>query len=98
MRCKVNFVPTVRIIMPRRLRQSLDPSAFILRKSPEYIAFGAPKELDIGRGWSIIIITAVVRNHRGLADARRPGSTIQTRCPQAQWDPQSPSGRHHRSP
>ena len=97
MRCKVNFVHTVRTIMSHGIRET--PPAWLTnwRIIPTSSVLSANKELDISDEWNIIIFTANIRNLGDLADARRPGKTIQTRCPKAQWRAQSASGRRHRS-
>ena len=77
--------------MPHCLHQACRSPEFESIRCPEYSSSRTSKEVDIGAVWSIIIFTTVVQNCRGLADARRPGSTIETRYPKAQWDPQSPA-------
>src|SRR5260370_31433697 len=93
MRCKVNFVPSVRTIMPRRTSLASSPCEGNRGYSSEDIVGCAQKDVDIGREGSIIVFTVDIRNPGDLADARRPGSTIHTQCPNAQWEPQSASAR-----
>jgi hypothetical protein len=57
----------------------------------------AHNELDSHLEWSIISFTLDIQTLGDLADAQRPGNTIQTRCPETQWQPQSTSGRRYRS-
>src|SRR5262245_42853893 len=99
MTCKVNFVRTVRKTMPHCTRPACRSRPFFLATiTLRYIASWAQKGLDIESELDIIVFTAVVLHRKGLADARRSGSTIQTRRLKAQRDAQPASGRCDRSP
>jgi hypothetical protein len=96
MRCKVNVVLNVRIIMPCHVRSVSWLCGPLGQNNSVNTRTCAQKELDIGYTWNIIIFTVAI--WRNSVDGRRSGSPVQTRCFKAQWDFQSASGRRHRSP
>ena len=92
MMCKVNFVPTVKEIMPQ---QSL-PYARQWHVFAAMWATGAHKDLDRTSNVYIIIFTYQGRHSGDLVNAQQGGQKIQARCPQAARHAQSASERRDR--
>jgi hypothetical protein len=92
--CKVDFVPTVKEIMPQ---QSLANA----RRWHEFAIFGASgthKSLDRSPNRYIIIFTYRTRRSGDLVNAQQGSQKVQARCPQAARHAESTSERGDRSP
>jgi hypothetical protein len=91
--CKVDFVPTVKEIMPQRsLANGWRSHAFAIPG-----ATGTHKGLDRSPNMYIIIFTFRTRRSGDLVNAQQGGQKIQARCPQAARHAESTSERGDRS-
>ena len=92
--CKVDFVPTVKEIMPQR-------SLANVWRWHEFAIFGAigtNKGLDRPPNMYIIIFTFRTRRSGDLVNAQQGGQRVQARCHQAARHAESTSERGDRSP
>ena len=94
MTCKVDFVPTVKEIMPRQSLAITWPS----RIFDIYSAGGTHKSLDGSSNMYIITFTYKTRRSGDLLNAQQGGQKVQARCPQAARHAESTSERGDRSP
>jgi hypothetical protein len=92
--CKVDFVPTVKEIMPQRsLANGWCSHAFIMLG-----ATGMHEGLDRSPNMYIIIFTFRTRRSGDVVNAQHGGQKVQARCPQAARHAESTSERGDRSP
>ena len=92
--CKVDFVPTVKEIMPQ---QSL-ANSWWWHAFATLGASGTHKGLDRSSNRHIIIFTYRTRRSGDLVNAQQGGQKVQARCPQATRHVESASERCDRSP
>jgi hypothetical protein len=92
--CKVDFVPTVKEIMPHRsLANAWRWHIFAI-----FGATGTHKGLDGSPNMYIMIFTFKTRRSGDLVNAQQGGQKVQARCPQAARHAESTSERSDRSP
>jgi hypothetical protein len=94
MMCKVNFVPTVKEIMP----QQSSANAWHWHYFAIFGANGTHKGLDRSSNMYIITFTFRTRRSGDLVNAQQGGQKVQARCPQAARHAESTSERGDRSP
>jgi hypothetical protein len=94
MTCKLNYVPTVKEIMPQLSAEHAHSwRSFVIRYDT-----GALKGLDRSSMLYIIISTYQDRRPRDVINAHQGGQKVQARCPQAIRHVESASERCDRSP